>query len=161
MLHKNKLLISLCFIALSISTASAQKAPNFSLPGDKGQVTLSKYKNTVVYLDFWASWCKPCLKSFSFMNSMHKKYGKKGLKIIAINLDDERSAATKFLKQHPANFTIAYNPEGNVSSDYNLSVMPTSYLIDRKGNIIFSHKGYKDSHSSSLEKKIIRALNKR
>ena len=161
MLHKNKLFISLCFIALSISTASAQKAPDFSLPSDNGQITLSKYKNTVVYLDFWASWCKPCLKSFSFMNSMQKKYGKKGLKIIAINLDDERSAAAKFLKQHPANFTIAYNPEGDVSTAYNLSVMPTSYLIDRQGNIIFSHKGYKDSHASSLEKKIIRTLKKR
>jgi thiol-disulfide isomerase/thioredoxin len=160
-LHKNRLFIGLCFIALSISTASAQKAPAFSLAGDKGRVTLSQYKNTVVYLDFWASWCKPCLKSFSFMNSMQKKYGKKGLKIIAVNLDDERSAAAKFLKQQPANFTIAYNPEGDVPNAYNLSVMPTSYLIDRKGNIIFSHKGYKDSQSGSLEKTIIRALNKR
>ena len=161
MFDKNRLLIGLCFILFSISTASAQKAPGFSLAGDKGQVTLSKYKNTVVYLDFWASWCKPCLKSFSFMNKMQKKYGKKGLKIIAINLDDERSSATNFLKKHPANFTIAYNPEGDVPNAYNLSVMPTSYLIDRKGNIIFSHKGYKDSQSASLEKTIIRALNKR
>ena len=95
------------------------------------------------------------------MNKMQKKYGKKGLKIIAINLDDERSAATGFLKKHPANFTIAYNPEGDVPNAYNLSVMPTSYLIDRKGNIIFSHKGYKDSQAASLEKTIIRALNKR
>ena len=161
MLHINKLFIGLCFIIFSISATAAQKAPDFSLVGDKGQVSLSKYKNTVVYLDFWASWCKPCLKSFSFMNSMQKKYAKKGLKIIAINLDDERSAATDFLKQHPANFTIAYNPDGDVPNAYNLSVMPTSYLIDRQGNIIFSHKGYKDSQSGSLEKTIIRSLNKR
>ena len=161
MLHNTKLFISLCFIAFSISTASAQKAPDFSLPGDNGQITLSKYKNSVIYLDFWASWCKPCLKSFGFMNNMQKKYAKRGLKIIAINLDDERSAAAKFLKQQPANFTIAYNPDGDVSTAYNLGVMPTSYLIDRQGNIIFTHKGYKDSHASSLEKKIIRALNKR
>ncbi len=161
MFHKNKLLIGLCFFIFSISTATAQKAPAFSLKGDNGQVTLSQYKNTVVYLDFWASWCKPCLKSFSFMNSMQKKYGKKGLQIIAINLDDDRAAATSFLKNHPASFTIAYNPEGNVPNAYNLSVMPTSYLIDRQGNIIASHKGYKDSQANTLEKTIVQALSKR
>jgi len=144
-----------------MSTASAQKAPTFSLDGDQGQVTLSQYSKHIVYLDFWASWCKPCLKSFGFMNNMQEKYAKKGLQIIAVNLDEDQSAAKQFLKNNPAKFTIAYDPDGNVPGKYNLSVMPTSYLIDRQGNIIFKHKGFKEDQTSSLEKTIVQALNKR
>ena len=110
MFHLRKVLISSIFFIFSFSTTAAQKAPDFSLKGDKETVTLSKYKNQVVYLDFWASWCKPCRKSFGFMNNMQERYAKKGLKIIAINLDEDRSAAASFLKNHPANFTIAYDP---------------------------------------------------
>ena len=159
MFHTKKAIISLFFLIFSVSIASAEKAPGFSLNGDKNKVTLSKYKNQVVYLDFWASWCKPCRKSFGFMNNMQERYGKKGLKIIAINLDEDRSAATSFLKNHPANFTIAYDPEGKTPGAYNLSVMPTSYLIDKKGNIIFKHKGFKEDHANQLEQKITQALN--
>ena len=161
MFHLNKVLISIIFVIFSFSTAAAQKAPDFSLNGDKGMITLSEYKNQVVYLDFWASWCKPCRKSFGFMNNMQERYAKKGLKIIAINLDEDKSAATGFLKKHPANFTIAYDPDGKSPGEYNLSVMPTSYLIDTQGNVIFRHKGFKETQTASLEKVIVQTLNKK
>ena len=63
-----------------MNSALAQKAPEFSLAGDKSTVKLSAYKGKVVYVDFWASWCKPCRKSFPFMNDIHSKYKNKGLK---------------------------------------------------------------------------------
>ncbi|VAW67259.1 Thioredoxin family protein [hydrothermal vent metagenome] len=163
MFYQNKKLTAL-FILLTIlfSTASfAQKAPEFSLKGDSGKVSLASYKGQVVYVDFWASWCKPCRKSFPFMNNMHKKYGKKGLKVIAINLDSDHSSAAKFLKKNPAKFTIAYDPEGETANNYGLKVMPTSYLIDKKGNIINTHKGFKSNQTEKLEKHIVKALNKK
>jgi thiol-disulfide isomerase/thioredoxin len=159
-LNKLTSLFTLLLITFS-STSFAQKAPGFTLASDNGKVSLSAYRNKVVYVDFWASWCKPCLKSFSFMNNMEKRYGKKGFKIIAINLDSERSAASSFLKKHPAKFTIAYDPEGVTPNKYKLKVMPTSYLIDRKGNIVNIHKGFKDSQTQKLEKFIVQTLNKK
>ncbi len=145
-------------ISLSTSAVFAQKAADFSLAGDKGKVTLSEHRNKVVYVDFWASWCKPCRKSFPFMNDMQKRYGEKGLEIIGINLDSDRASAMKFLKQTPANFTVAYDPEGKTPASYGLKVMPTSYLIDRKGNLINIHKGFKDNQKAALEKEIKQAL---
>lgn len=146
---------------ISISSSYAQKAPGFTLAGDKGKVSLSQYRNKVVYVDFWASWCKPCRKSFGFMNDMQTRYGKKGLKIIAINLDDKRTDAASFLKKHPAKFTIAYDPKGTTPGKYKLKVMPTSYLIDRKGNLINIHQGFKEDQTGKLEKLITQALNKK
>ena len=157
-----KLFSFLAVLMLCFSTnAFAKKAPSFNLDGDNGKISLSQFKNQVVYVDFWASWCKPCRKSFKFMNNMQKRYGKKGLKIIAINLDDDRKTAETFLKSNPANFTIAYDQSGSTPEAYNLSVMPTSYLIDRKGNIVMTHKGFKKDQVKQLEKKIIQTLKKR
>ena len=150
------------FILVTLSTHSyAQKAPGFSLQSDKGTLKLSSLKGKVVYIDFWASWCKPCRKSFPFMNNMHKQYGKKGLKVIGINLDSEKSDADNFLKKYPASFTIAYDPQGKTPESYKLSVMPTSYIVDRKGNIVDTHKGFKEGQASSLEDKIKKALAKK
>jgi len=95
------------------------------------------------------------------MNNMESRYGKKGFKIIAINLDSDQAAAQTFLKKHPAKFTIAYDPEGKTPNMYKLKVMPTSYLIDRKGNLVNVHKGFKKNQTAKIEKLIVQTLNKR
>jgi len=148
-------------LALFTSSSFAQKAPNFSLDGDKGKIKLSAYKGKVVYVDFWASWCKPCRKSFSFMNDMQQRYGKQGLQIIAINVDSARAEAKNFLDKHPAKFTIAYDADGKTPGLYKLKVMPTSYLIDRNGNLINVHQGFKEDQTAKLEKLIVSSLNKK
>jgi len=160
--HFNKIITVTALLFISVSSQSfAQKAPEFSLDSDKGKITLSAYKGKVVYVDFWASWCKPCKKSFPFMNEMQTKYSKNGFKIIGVNLDSERSAATKFLQKNKVNFTVAYDPKGETPSLYKLRVMPTSYLIDRKGNLVNIHKGFKEDQKDKLEKLIVQALNKK
>lgn len=162
MVHMARKISLFCLLLLSVSSPlQAQKAPNFSLAGDNGKVSLSSYKNKVVYVDFWASWCKPCRKSFPFMNEMQQRYGSKGLQIIGINLDNDRSDATDFLKKNPAKFTIAYDPEGKTPGIYKLKVMPTSYLIDRRGNLINIHKGFKEDQRDELETLLKNALNKK
>lgn len=95
------------------------------------------------------------------MNEIHKKYRSQGLKVIAVNLDTEIKDAREFLKNTPADFSIAYDPQGTTPEKYKLSVMPTSYLIDRKGRIIDTHKGFKDSTKDVLESKIKKALVKK
>ncbi len=158
----NKIISVIVLLLISFSNPSfAQKAPDFSLNGDNGEVKLSAYKNQVVYIDFWASWCKPCLKSFAFMNDMQERYGKNGFKIIAINLDSEKAAAKAFLKKHPAKFTVAYDAEGKTPGLYKLKVMPTSFLLDRNGNLLNVHKGFKENQKDRLEKLIVQALNKK
>ncbi|VAW70965.1 Thioredoxin family protein [hydrothermal vent metagenome] len=160
-LYKKHSALALLVAIVFSNTAFAAKAPAFSLKGDNGKVELSTYQGQVVYVDFWASWCKPCRKSFPFMNNMERKYAKKGLKIIAINMDSKQADAGKFLKKNPAKFTIAYDPDGKTANAYKLRVMPTSYIIDRKGNITFTHKGFKPGQVEELEKLIVQTLNKK
>ena len=155
----NKFLVC-AFLTLMIppSTFASEKAPNFTLKTDNGSITLSKLDNKVIYVDFWATWCTPCRKSFPWMNEMHNKYKKKGLKIIAINLDDNSENAKSFLKKYPVDFTIAYDPEGETADNYKVKVMPSSYLIGKKQKIISTHFGFKNKDKDTLELEFKKAL---
>lgn len=136
------LIILISFTPLSLSFAQEIAAPDFAISNAQLPNKLSGLAGQVVYLDFWASWCKPCRQSFPWMNQMQQKYAAQGLQIIAINLDTESSLAKDFLDKVPAQIPIIYDPEGNIASDYQLIGMPSSYLIDKTGKIRFSHKGF-------------------
>ncbi len=164
---RNKLLLIFAVVLFSICTTFAstdkntenqksipdvdQKAPGFSLPGLGEQIELAKLEGSVVYVDFWASWCKPCKKSFSWMNAMQDRYGKDGFKIIAINLDSTRQDANTFLEQYPASFSIAFDPDGYTAELYQVKGMPSSYLISRDGNIAYRHLGFRPNDKQLLE----------
>jgi len=154
-----KIFFSTIILLISFNQYSyADKAIDFELPTDEGSIKLSNLTGDVVYVDYWASWCPPCRKSFPWMNKMHSKYEAQGLKIIGISLDSTRKNANKFLKKVPALFSIAYDHEGKTADDYDVQVMPTSYLIDRKGNLIYTHKGFNNKHKQKLEDEFIKAL---
>jgi cytochrome c biogenesis protein CcmG/thiol:disulfide interchange protein DsbE len=157
----NNIILSLLFIFCFETSAYANQATDFSLKGNNSTINLKNHKGHVIYLDFWASWCKPCRKSFPFLNDMHNKYKKQGLVVIGINLDTEKKDAHKFLAKYPANFTVAYDPQGKTPEAYKLSVMPTSYLIDARGRIIYTHKGFKDDNKADIENRIKKALSKK
>ncbi|MEJ2046118.1 MAG: TlpA disulfide reductase family protein [Reinekea sp.] len=115
---------------------------------------VSDYKGQVVYLDFWASWCGPCRASFPWMNTIQKRYQSQGLQVIAVNLDQESELAADFLKQFPASFTIFYDPEGVLAQQYKVTSMPHSFLIDRSGQLVSSHKGFRQSKKAEYEQEI-------
>ena len=90
---------ALLCLTLSQTALAADKAPGFVLPTDAGKIDLTDLKGKVVYLDFWASWCPPCRKSFPWLNEMQRKYGEAGLVVIGVNVDRERKAADAFLEK--------------------------------------------------------------
>ncbi len=149
--------IVLAVSLLTSPAAFASKAPAFSLPSENGTVSLKRQRNKVVIIDFWASWCIPCRHSFPWFNELQDRYGKQGLSVIAINLDKDKADAEQFLKLVPAEFTIAYDPDGTTAEKYNVKVMPSTYIIDRKGNMVHAHKGFKEHDKKRMED-IIRKL---
>jgi cytochrome c biogenesis protein CcmG/thiol:disulfide interchange protein DsbE len=162
-----KILLSILLVVSVIANPVVQAgsqtgkpAPDFTLPLKSGSVTLSQQKGKVVYLDFWASWCIPCRKSFPWMNEMERKYSDKGLKIITVNLDTKEKAVEKFLKRYPAKFAVAYDPEGKTAAAYKVMGMPSSYLIDGNGKIIYSHIGFREKNKKNLENRIKAAISK-
>ncbi len=96
----------------------------------------------IVYLDFWASWCSPCRKSFPWMNAMHQKYQPRGFKVLAVNVDKELAMAERFLASVPATFSIFYDPKGRLAKAFKIKGMPSSVMIDDQGRIQIAHTGF-------------------
>jgi thiol-disulfide isomerase/thioredoxin len=108
----------------------------------------------VLYVDFWASWCGPCLQSMPFMNELQQQYKTQGLEVIAVNLDENKEDAELFLKNHPVNVTVATNEDGNCPTQFDVQAMPSSYLIDKKGKIRHVQLGFHSSETKEMREKV-------
>jgi len=141
------------------AAAVGAPAPAFALPDAAGKsVSLESLRGQVVYVDFWASWCGPCRQSFPWMNAMQAKYAGKGLQIVGVNLDAHRSDADKFLAEVPANFSVAFDAQGETPKRYAIKGMPTSVLIGPDGRVIQMHSGFREEDRKALEDAIAGAL---
>ena len=150
----NYLKLILLFLLAGSAHAKPPTMPEFQLPTRSGEISSTTLKNQVVYVDFWASWCKPCEKSFPWLNRIHEKYSKLGLKVVAINLDRDKNQASRFLRHTPAKFTVAFDPAASTAEKFQVQGMPTSYLVDRKGQIRARHIGFRDKDKARLEQAI-------
>jgi peroxiredoxin len=135
------------------------RAPDFAAPALSGQgtVELSRYRGKVVYLDFWASWCAPCLKAIPEIEEMRGEFPSDAFQIVAVNLDQKQAKALRFLEKHPIGYPSASDPKGRLPEQFGLETMPTSYLIDAEGVIQYVHRGFKRGDGSKLRHEI-RAL---
>lgn len=121
-------------------------------------VDLSKYHGDVVYLDFWASWCDPCVKSFPWMQAMQDKYAKQGLKVVAVSLDDSKADVDQFLAKNPVSFDIEHDPEGKLAAEYGLIGMPTSFILGRDGKQLSRHVSFRVDFAKDYEDALLEAL---
>jgi len=156
--RKPALILLVLFLALPAlakptpdPASKAPTAPRFSLPGRTGTVSLDSLRGRVVYVDFWASWCDPCRRSFPWLSSLSARYSAKGLTVVAINLDKDRHAAEAFLERFPASFPVAFDPSGRTAEAYGVSVMPSSFLIGPNGKLLSSHAGFDPRKTDAIE----------
>ena len=136
------------------ATAASLPAPRFTLKARTGTACLDSLRGKVVLVDFWASWCEPCHKSFPWLAAMQAKYGPRGLVVIAIGLDHDLDAADGFLAKHPAPFTVAFDPTGKTAEAYRVAGMPSTYLVDRDGRILRAHIGFVAGKTAEFEQQI-------
>jgi len=115
-------------------------------------------QHDTVVIDFWASWCVPCRRSFPWLNAMHAKYAGDGLVIIGVNVDSERAEATRFLAEYPADFQIYFDSEGRYAAEYGVEAMPSSFVIGRDGQVRARHLGFKVQKQPDYEAAIVDAL---
>ena len=118
---------------------------------------LKALSGQVVYVDFWASWCAPCRQSFPWMDRMQHELGKDGFVVVAVNVDNVRVDADKFLQKYRPGFRIVFDPDGALAEQFRVRGMPMSFLMDRKGQIRFEQEGFRLKDRGALEQQI-RAL---
>lgn len=156
----NRLIFAAAFAAVCLAPSAhavdaGEPAPALALATAKGEpVALDKLRGKVVYVDFWASWCGPCRRSFPWMNEMQAKYGPKGFTVVGVNVDKKRSDAERFLAQIPATFTVVFDETGATPAAWGVKGMPSSYLVDGTGKVVFVERGFTDEHKADIEKRI-------
>ena len=154
------------FVLLTTDVAFAleagDRAPAFAAPALRGggTVELSRYRGKVVYLDFWASWCAPCLTAIPEIEAMRSEFPATEFQIIAVNLDQKTKKALRFLSKNPIGYPSASDPKGLLPGQFGVDTMPTSYLIDREGVIRYVHRGFQRGDGSKLRHEIRALLEK-
>lgn len=135
-------------VGYSVSPKVAEVAPDFSLTGLDGKShRLSDFKGQVVFLNFWATWCAPCVLEMPSIERLYQSLKDKGLTVITINTDDSSSEekVKKFVDTYGLNFKILRDPNFSVLDSYRVSGFPETFLIDREGKFL----SFKDPKTDS------------
>ena len=122
-------------------------APSLSLPSifaDQAPIDLDALRGKTVYVDFWASWCAPCLRSMPAYNELYNRLKGEDFEFVAINVDNPIEDGLDFLIDEPLDFLIPSDPDGEAAELFGVIGMPTSYLIDPEGTIRLVHMGFRD-----------------
>jgi peroxiredoxin len=131
-------------------------APDFA--GDsmngKGRFSLAQSKGKVVLVDFWATWCEPCKKSFPKLEEIRVKYAASGLEIAAVSEDDEQNGVKDFGTTHGAKFPLLWDKDKSIANKWHPPNMPSSFIVDKKGIVRFVHLGYHEGEEKQVEAEV-------
>jgi peroxiredoxin len=137
------------------AAGDAGPAPPFTLGTLSGQKdALSQYKGQVVMLNFWATWCGPCQQEMPLLNQMYKQYAPAGFTLLGINVDTDEAAVKALLARRPVSFPVLLDPKNRVSGEYHVQEMPSTIIIDRKGDIRYVHRGYQPGDENEYQDRI-------
>jgi thiol-disulfide isomerase/thioredoxin len=111
-----------------------EAAPNFELQNLDGQsISLSSLKGSPVLINFWATWCGPCVSEMPYIQEINKEWSDKGLIVLAINLGDNASQAEQFLQDHNLSLPVLLDTNKVVAPKYGIRAIPTTFFIDKNG----------------------------
>src|SRR5262245_58440704 len=135
-----------------------QGTPAPSFDGDsmngQGKVSLGKLKGKVVIVDFWATWCEPCKKSFPKLQELSTKHKSSGLEIVGVSEDEESGGISDFGKTYGSKFPLLWDKGKGIADRWKPPSMPSSFVVDKNGVVRFVHNGYHDGEEAELEKEV-------
>lgn len=157
-------LLAVAGLLLSSQPAEAilqkgDKAPPIKVTTTSGQpVTLANYRGYVLVMDYFATWCIPCKESIPHLNSLNRKYGKQGLQILGMSVDEGNDREVKsFIAERKISYPVAIAGE-DLQTEYGLRSIPTVYVIDKRGVVAERYQGYSDQTGRAMEETIKRLL---
>ena len=152
-------LISTC--SASMALEEGDKIPEFDIASiyeNQPNISLKDLEGKTLFIDFWASWCAPCITSLPLYNEIYDKYQDQGLEVIAVNVDNPIEDGLDFLIDTPLDFLIPQDPEGDVSEMFGVIGMPSSYLVSPDGNVRLVHMGFRNGDIDIIEEEIQKVL---
>ncbi len=166
---KNILILGLFFLLVINIHAQEQEeqtgvnAPEFKLENIDGDYVSLKDElgDGPVLLSFWATWCKPCIEEMTKYKELYENYKDKGLKVLAISIDDEKTVAKvkPFAKSKKYPFTILLDSNSDVARKYYAQNVPYSVLLDKSGKIVYTHLGYMKGDELKMQNKVDELVN--
>jgi cytochrome c biogenesis protein CcmG/thiol:disulfide interchange protein DsbE len=118
-------------------TEAGDTAPDFSVVTEHGRtVTRSEFGGKILALNFWASWCPPCLEELPSMNEFAREFASQGVVVLGVSIDKNPDLYKKFLTQRQVAFDTARDPDADISSRYGTFQIPETYLIGRDGKVL-------------------------
>ncbi len=147
-------------LALGACSSSPEKedirhAPDFTLATiDGNRVRLSDFKGKVVLLDFWATWCPPCRAAIPHLVELQEKYGKDGLVVIGMNMDQNPDDLAEFMSRTTFNYPVVRVDEQTRTAYGGVPSIPMAFLIDRKGRIREKYMGYSAEIAENMDRMI-------
>ena len=114
-----------------------------------------------VLINFWATWCAPCIKEMPYLDQFEKKYKDKGFSVLAVSVDNQKSLSQvrSFIKTKKFSFDIFLDPNMQIFKKLNGNLMPTNVLIDKSGKVVWRHYGYLPGDEKKMEEQILNVLN--
>lgn len=146
----------------AIAAETGDKAANFALPGTDGKlVRLSNLRGKVVVLSFWATWCPPCRMELPHLDALNKKYQRKPVAVLGVNLDLQGKELQNWLAKNKLTFKALSDKSGKTASAYQVEGIPTLLVIDQKGTIRHRAVGFDPNMEKNLSKLIDSLLTKK
>ncbi|PIE02835.1 MAG: hypothetical protein CSA81_04865 [Acidobacteria bacterium] len=157
------LLLTITMVSMGFSgEGQSKKAPNFTLPKLEGGVfeLHKELGKGPVLLNFWATWCGPCLREMKKLKKVYKAHSGKGLQIVSISIDDQKTVGQVrgIVKSRRFPYTVVLDTNHEVKRIFQISHPPHTILLNSKGEVVYSHEGYRDGDVASLEAKIVELL---
>jgi len=121
-------------------------APDFELPllDGSGSLSLSALRGHVVVLNFWASWCRPCREEAPDLQATWDAYRDRGVRFLGVVERDAESAARAFVDEFGITYPSVFDPSGQLADDYGFLGLPTTYIVDPEGQVVYRFTGYLD-----------------
>ena len=141
--------------AASAAVQLSANAPDFTLRSVGGaNVRLAEQRGQVVMVNFWATWCTPCLQEMPHLSRLYERYRASGFVLLGVNIDDDPRAAAALATKLGLRFPVLLDTDKKVSRIYDMSAMPATLLIDRDGRVRHIHRGYRDGVEKTYEEQV-------